>query len=201
MNTLKLAEAGAQFFSLFAYSTIAIWYVAPRLNALPRAEALTPLLWVHAFRYLSLQTFGLQQDGFPISDRGVLIIVIGYITGAVIAFATLFALRYRARFAIPLAWLLVIETVVNAAFIIRNGVSEQLFGEARAAGWLAVCFYVPLVMVSLALLIWQLYSRRGEALSTGRPSRDCGHSHQYQTLAQAGAIARQPLNQGHPLRL
>jgi hypothetical protein len=62
MNFLVLAEAGVQIFSLFAHATIAIWYVAPRLNALPRAEALVPLLWVHAFRYLSLQTFGLQDD-------------------------------------------------------------------------------------------------------------------------------------------
>jgi hypothetical protein len=175
MNTLKLAEAGAQFFSLFAYAAIAIWYVAPRLNALPRAEALVPLLWVHAFRYVSLQTFGLRQDRFPISDRGVLIIVIGYVTGAVIAFATLFALRYRARFAIPLAWLLAVETIVNTAFIIRNGVSEQLFGEARALGWFAVCFYVPFVIVSLALPIWQLYSRRGEAPGRGA-ARPAGRS-------------------------
>jgi hypothetical protein len=97
----------------------------------------------------------------------VLIIVIGYLLGAALAFATLFALRYRARFAIPLAWLLVAETIVNTAFIIRNGASEQLFGQARAVGWLAVCFYVPLVMVSLVLLVWQLYSRRGEALGSG----------------------------------
>jgi len=39
-------------------------------------DALSALLWVHVFRYVALQVFSAQRDGFPISDSGALEIVI-----------------------------------------------------------------------------------------------------------------------------
>jgi hypothetical protein len=48
-------------------------------------------------------------------------------------------------------------------------------GAAGGVTWLILAFYVPLVIVSLALIIWQLYARRGEALDPAirkyRPAR------------------------------
>jgi len=42
---------GIQFtLSLVAYLLIAFWYARPRLSKLPLEAALTPLVWVHAFR-------------------------------------------------------------------------------------------------------------------------------------------------------
>jgi hypothetical protein len=65
------AQAGAQLISLFIYAMIARWYVAPWLKSRGRADALIALLWVHVFRYVALQAFSAQRDGFPISDVGV----------------------------------------------------------------------------------------------------------------------------------
>jgi hypothetical protein len=44
---------GIQFtLALIAYALIGLWYVAPRLPALPREVALSPLVWVHVFRVI-----------------------------------------------------------------------------------------------------------------------------------------------------
>src|SRR5712691_11806755 len=53
MTTLQIF--GLQFLlSLVVYGLIARWYVAPRLAALPLPSALSPLLFLHAFRHLGM---------------------------------------------------------------------------------------------------------------------------------------------------
>jgi len=107
MNTyLTPAQASAQFMSLIVLATIARWYIIPWLNSHARADALIALLWVHVFRYVALQVFSAQAEGFPISNGGAMEIVIGDVAGAVIAFTAIALLRRRSRLAIPLAWLL-----------------------------------------------------------------------------------------------
>ena len=169
MSYLMPAQAGAQFLSLFVFATLARWYIVPRLKALGRADALMPLLWVQVFRYIALQAFSAQRDGFPISDGGVMEIVLGDLAGATLALATLFLLRYRIRLAIPLAWLVVIETAYDTVANIRGGMQEHLLGAAGGVTWLILAFYVPMILVSLALIAWQLVARRGEPLAAGRP--------------------------------
>jgi hypothetical protein len=164
MSFLQPAQAGAQVLSLVVFATMARWYVAPWLNTRGRADALVPLLWVQVFRYIALQAFSAQRDGFPISDGGLMEIVVGDLFGSLIAFATIVALRYRAALAIPLAWLLVVETATDTFLNIRGGVQENLMGAAGGVTWLILGFYVPIVVVSLVMIAWQLYARRGEAL-------------------------------------
>ena len=171
MTYLVPAQAGAQFISVFIYGLIARWYVAPWLNVRNRADAIIALLWVHVFRYVALMTFSAQRDGFPISNDGLFEIVVGDIAGAAIALGAIFALRYRARLGIALAWLLAVETIFDTVTNIRGGVREHLMGAAGGTTWLILVFYVPLVAVSVALLIWQLSARRDEALDPAIPGK------------------------------
>ncbi len=164
MNYLMPAQASAQLLSLVVFAAIARWYVSPWLNSRARADALIALLWVHVFRYVALQVFSAQQTGFPISDGGAMEIVVGDVAGAVIAFVTIALLRRRARFAIPLAWLLVAETTYDTVSNIQGGVHEHLMGAASGVTWFVLVFFVPMVVVSAVLIAWQLYSRRSEAL-------------------------------------
>jgi hypothetical protein len=150
--------------SVFVYAVLAKWYVTPWLNGRKLADALIALLWVHVFRYIALMTFSAQRDGFPISDDGLFEIVIGDVAGAALALAAIIALRYRARLGIALAWLLAIETIFDTVTNIRGGVREHLMGAASGTTWLVLVFYVPLVVVGVVLLLWQLTSRRGEML-------------------------------------
>lgn len=79
------------------------------------------------------------------------------------------------RLAIPLAWLLVVETICDTFLNIRGGIHEHLMGAAGGVTWMTLGFYVPMLMVSLALIIWQLYSRRGEALDSSVQGEDAAH--------------------------
>ena len=164
MSHMLPAQAGAQFVSLLVLIAISRWYLSPWLAGRGRAEALTALLWVNVFRYVALQIFAAQREGFPISDGGALEIVIGDVAGAVIAFAAILLLRRRSPLGIALSWLLAAETIVDTFLNIRGGMQEHLLGAATGVTWMILAFYVPAVVVSIALLITQLVSRRGEAL-------------------------------------
>ena len=164
MNYLMPAQAGAQFLTLIVLGAVTRWHVIPWLNRQARADALIALLWIHVFRYVVLQVYTAQRDGFPISDAGAMEIVIGDVAGAVVAFVTIILLRHRSRFAIPLAWLLFAETAYDTVSNIHGGIREHLMGSANGVTWLILSFFVPLVVVSSLLIAWQLYSRRHEAL-------------------------------------
>ena len=164
MSYLIPAQAAAQLLSLIVQASAARWYVVPWLKGIARADALIALLWVHVFRYVALQVFSAQRGGFPISDSGAIEIVVGDVAGAVIAFASIVLLRYRVRLAIPLVWLLCLETVYDTIANIRGGVHEHLMGAASGVSWMVLAYFVPLVILSCMLIIWQLYSRRGEEL-------------------------------------
>jgi F0F1-type ATP synthase membrane subunit a len=168
MSYLTPAQASAQLLSLIVFGAIARWYVVPWLDGRARADALIGLLWVQVFRYVALQVFSAQGSGFPISDDGAMEIVVGDVAGAVMAFVTIALLRSRARPAIPLAWLLVVETAYDTVTNIQGGVREHLMGAASGVTWMILVFFVPMVVVSAALLAWQLYARRGEALDSAR---------------------------------
>jgi hypothetical protein len=161
---LKIATALTQALSLIVCVMIARWYGAPWLRNQERADALIPLLWVHVFRYVALQVYSAQQAGFPISDSARDRIVYGDMAGMLLALVAIGALRRRARWSIPLVWLLIAETLIDTVSNIADGIHEQLFGVANNVTWMVVSFYVPILMVSVGLTIWQLYSRRGEAL-------------------------------------
>jgi hypothetical protein len=170
MNNLVPAQAGAQFITLFIFITLARWYVAPWLAKRERADALIALLWVHVFRYVGLQIFVAQRDGFPISTHGAMEIVIGDVGGAIIAFVAIVLLRQRAFAGVVLCWVLVIETATDTFLNIRGGIEEHLMGAASGVTWMILVFFVPAVIVGVGLLVWQLVSRRHEAI--GEASRN-----------------------------
>jgi hypothetical protein len=159
------AGALATTISYVVFTMIAVWYVVPWLRANGRAAALTALVWVQAFRYVALQIFSAQRFGFAVSDGTRDQIAYGDIVGMVLAVAAILALRYRARISIPLIWLLVVETVADLLNATIAGVREQVFAAAANLTWMILTFYVPLLWVSLALIVWQLYARRHEPLA------------------------------------
>jgi hypothetical protein len=169
MSYFTPAQAGAQIVTLLILIAAARWYVAPWLATRERADALIPLLWVNVFRYVALQIFIAQREGFPISAGGAMEIVVGDVGGAVIAFAAIVLLRKRSVAGVVLSWLLVVETATDTVLNIRGGIEEHLMGAANGVVWPTLVFFVPAVIVSIGLLAWQLVSRRDEPLSADSP--------------------------------
>jgi len=112
----------------------------------------------------ALQIFAAQREGFPISAGGALEIVAGDVGGAIIAFVAIMLLRRRLRAGLVLSWLLAVETVIDTFLNIRGGVEEHLMGAATGVTWMILAFFVPAIVVSVALILWQLIARRGEVL-------------------------------------
>ena len=166
--TLMSAAALASVLSFVIFAIIAVWYVAPWLATQQRAEALTALLWVHAFRHVALQIFSAQRFGFAVSDGARNQIATGDVAGMILAVIAIIALHYRARIAPVLVWVFVAETVFDLVSATVAGVREQLFATASAVTWLILTFYVPLLWVSLGLVVWQLYARHREPLALVR---------------------------------
>jgi len=161
---LMSAAALASMLSFVMFAIMAAWYVVPWLAARPRAEALVPLLWVHAFRHVALQIYSAQHTGFAVSDGVRDRIAAGDVVGMILAMVSIVALHDRARIAPVLIWVFVAETVYDLVDSTIAGVREQLFASASGVTWLILTFYVPLLWVSLALIVWQLYARRHEPL-------------------------------------
>jgi len=168
MNHLEPAQAGAQLISLAVYIAIARWHLAPWLAQRGRAEALIALLWVHVFRYVALQIFAAQREGFPISIDGATEIVIGDVFGAIIAMTAIMLLRRRIHAGVALCWILVFETVGDTVLNIRGGIEEHLMGAATGVVWMILVFFVPAIVVSTGLLAWQLVARRHETIEGTR---------------------------------
>ena len=159
------AAALASVLSFVMFAIMAVLYVAPWLATRRRAEALIPLLCVHAFRHVALQIYSAQQFGFAVSDGVRDQIAGGDVTCMVLAVISIVALHYRVRMAPVLVWVLVAATIVDLVNATIAGVREQLFATASGLTWLILTFYVPVLWVSLGLIVWQLYSRRQEPLA------------------------------------
>jgi hypothetical protein len=162
--SLTAIAAFANVLSFVIFIMMAAWYVAPWLRTLGRAAALTPLVWVNAFRHVALQIYSAQHFGFGVPDGTRDHIAAGDVIGMALAVCAIAALHYRARLAPALVWLLVAETAFDLVYTTILGVKDQLYATASGVTFLIVTFYVPMLWVCLALMTWQLYSRRGEPL-------------------------------------
>lgn len=163
--SLVSAAALASILSFVLFAIIAVLYVVPWLATKERAEALAPLLWVHAFRHVALQIFSAQKFGFAVSNEARDQIATGDVAGMVLALLSLIALHYRLRLASVLIWILVVETTFDLVNATIAGIREGLFATASGVTWLILTFYVPLLWVSLGLIAWQLFSRRQAPLA------------------------------------
>jgi hypothetical protein len=161
---LTVASLVATSISFVAFILASVWYAAPWMNRRPLAVALSVPLWIHALRSVALQDFSAQQFGFHISDSLLREIAWGDVAGSVLALAALWLLRSRSRVAVVVIWLFVVETTVDFTNALVMSIRERTSETASAVTWLILNMYVPLLVVSLALLVWQLVSRRGEDL-------------------------------------
>lgn len=170
MNTTA-ASLVATSISFVLFILFAVWYAAPWMNRRPLAVALSAPLWIHAFRHVALQVFSAQRFGFRIPDNLASQLAWGDVAGAVLAVAALWLLRRRSRAALIVVWLFVLETVVDFINASVISIRERTSETAHALTWLILNLYVPLLVVSLALLVWQLVSRHGEDLDDAQASR------------------------------
>ena len=148
---------GIQFtLSLVAYALLARWYVLPRLSALPLAGALTPLLWVHAFRVVggTILAPGAVDPGVPMEFR--LMVGSGDLITAFLALLALVALRAGTRGAVAIVWICIAVGIADTANAIIQSIRFHVFDYALGVNWVIVAIYVPALVVSAFLIVVRL---------------------------------------------
>jgi len=132
--------------ALAAYALIAKWYVMPVLLAMPRAEALVPLLLIHCFRFVGLAFLIPGVTSQPLDPRFANPAAYGDLLTALLAFLAILALRGGWRAAIALVW---VFNVVGTLDLL-NALTQGLRYTEDAA--LGATFFIPAVYVP-ALLV------------------------------------------------
>jgi hypothetical protein len=154
----------AQLVSLIVFGLAGLFLIAPWLKRRGRAHALIALLAVHVFRVVVLFEVQAQHNGYPISNTAVTEIVVGDLLGAAMAVVAILLLRARSSFGVILAWLVILETIVDIAVGVHRRIIEPLHADVAGIMWAILVFFVPLMLVTLPLLAWQLIVRRKEPL-------------------------------------
>ncbi len=131
---------------LTAYGLIAKWYVMPVLLAVPRAEALVPLLLLHCFRFVGLAFLIPGVTSQPLDPRFANPAAYGDLLAALLAFLGILSLRRGWRIAIPLVWVFSVEGTLD----LLNAVTQGL--RYTEDGSLGATFFIPAVIVP-ALLV------------------------------------------------
>jgi hypothetical protein len=132
--------------SAVAFGLIAKWYVMPRLRAMPRSEALQPLLLLHTFRHIGLMFLASGALTHELPDPFAYPAAFGDLAASVLAFAALVALRFRWTLAMPLVWVFNIEGTLDLLYALFQGIRSQ------AASGMGAAFWIPAILVP-ALLV------------------------------------------------
>lgn len=165
---LTAANLIASVVTYVAAITIGLWYLAPAVRARPLADALSLLIWFHAFRHIAMQIFSAGEFGLDASEGAMRTIAFGDLVSAILALIALWALRVRAGGAIAAVWLFALVGTADLISATAVGVSESLVETATDTSWMVLAFYVPFLWVTIVIVFWQLLTRRGESLGESR---------------------------------
>ena len=148
---------GLQFLlSLSLYGLIARWYVAPRLASLPLPSALTPLLFLHASRYVGMVFLVPTVVGEALAAEFAVPAAYGDLLAALLALAAIVALRAGWSAALALVWLFNVVGTVDLVNALYQGVR---FNVRLGAAYYIPTFVVPAPLVTHAMIFTMLVRR------------------------------------------
>ena len=151
-----LAIFGLQFvLSLVVYAFIAKWYVTPWLAEKPIDQALIPLIFPHAFRYIGMVFLVPGVVARPLPGAFATPAAYGDLATAVLAVLALVALRAGWAKALALVWLFNIVGTVDLLNALRQANVVPDFGAA----WYIPTFFVPLLLVTHFMIFARLLKR------------------------------------------
>jgi hypothetical protein len=140
------------------------WSVVPWMRQCSAAVAIGACLWVHTLRIVALQIYSARRFGYDIPASMANQIAWGDVVGACLALLALWLLRRRSVAAVPVIWLFVIETTLDFLNAAALAIRHHSARTAHDLSWVILNFYVPVLLISLALATWQLITRRAELL-------------------------------------
>jgi hypothetical protein len=141
--------------SIFVYSLLAKWYVAPWLVNKPINQALTLLLFPHALRHLGLMFLVPGVTAQPLPSFFANAAAYGDLISGLLAILSMLALRGRWRIAFPLVWIFNIVGTVDLLNALRHADAVPNLG----ATWYIPTFFVPILLVTHVMIFICLFKR------------------------------------------
>ena len=139
-------------FSFVAWSIVTVQFIWPQLRALPRIQALRPLLILHSFRFIGLAFLvpGVVSPDLPAAFAQPA--AYGDMVAAVLALIALAALKSRVAF--PLVWVFNIWATADLLYAFYQGNQAGFL-----PGQLGATFFIPTFIVLLLLVTHGLVFR------------------------------------------
>ncbi len=146
-------------FSFVVWAIVARQYIWPALRSRPRADALRPLLLLHAFRFVGLAFLvpGVVSPDLPTAFARPA--AYGDLATATLALLAITVLR--TRLGIILVWAF---NILGSADLLHAFYEGNRTGVGRAPGLQGAAYFIPTVLVPLLLithgLVFRLLLRR-----------------------------------------
>ena len=138
---------GSVLLGLLVWGLVAARYIWPRLQDRPRAEALRPLLFLHAFRFAGLAFIvpGVVSPQLP--EGFARPAAYGDLLSSLLALLAIATLRYRPG--IIVAWAF---NIVGAVDLLNAYYQGNRFGIGNDPGLQGATYFIPTVLVPLLLV-------------------------------------------------
>jgi hypothetical protein len=157
--------------NVVAFALIARWYVAPRLNRFPLAEALTPLLLLHLTRVVGLTILvpGIVDPSLPRSFATPA--AYGDLLAAALALVSIGALRTGSRGAPIVVWIFSAEGIIDLVNAFVQGSLVDLPLRPIGTAWFIFTALVPALLVSHVMIVARLaqHARQGNGVRSRHP--------------------------------
>lgn len=147
------------FFAFLVWGLVAWQYIWPALKSRPRADALRPILYLHAFRFVGLSFLipGTVSPDLPAQFAQPA--AWGDLLAATLALTALALLRTKAGLAV--VW---IFNIAGSADLVGAFVSANRLLVSENPGWQGAAYYIPAVYVPLLIathvLVFMLLLRK-----------------------------------------
>jgi len=135
--------------SFVAFGLVAKLYIWPRLQRMPREEALTALVMPHAFRFagLSFLVPGVVAPSLPPAFAAPA--AYGDLIAAILAIISVLALSARVSWALAIVWIFSLWGSLD----LLNAIYQGEIGVGIDVHDLGAAFYIPTVIVPPFLII------------------------------------------------
>ena len=148
MTELGAIFLGSVLLGLIVWGLIGARYIWPRLRDMSRAEALRPLLFLHAFRFMGLAFIvpGVVSPQLPAGFGRPA--AYGDLLASLLALLAIATLRYRLVGTI-IAW---VFNIVGTLDLLDAYYQGNRFGIADNPGLQGTTYFIPTVLVPLLLV-------------------------------------------------
>jgi hypothetical protein len=170
LSSLELFGASIVL-SFIAWGVVTASYFWPELRRRPRAEALRPLLLLHAFRFVGLAFLVPGVVSPELSAAWARPAAYGDLVAALLALLALAGLKSRPGLA--LVWVFNLWGAADLLYAFYHANAVGLDPGRLGAGYFIVTVLVPLLLITHALVFWLLV--RGQTAAVARTPQD-GHA-------------------------